>query len=33
LDHVLAFKKKLKREKDILHIKLIEEYMATKNYA
>ncbi len=33
LDHVLITKKKLNREKDLLHIKLIEEYMATKNYA
>jgi len=33
LNHVLAFKKKLKREKDIHHIKLIEEYLSTQNYA
>lgn len=27
LEHVLAFKKKLKREKDLYHIQLIESYL------
>ncbi len=33
LEHVLAFKKKLKREKDLRHIELIEIYLAEKHNA
>lgn len=33
LEHVLAFKKKLKREKDLNHIQLVESYLAEKLYA